>query len=602
MGTASLIYLSISGHAWAQNTDPGGVLGGGVDRLPLPDNETPPVEFGAQLPPVDHLLGRPGSEGGTPIISVMDIVIEGVTIPEMAKTIESLELEIEAELRAKNGAATEVDLIWIRDRITNAYIARGYLNSGAIIPSQSFANGVLQLNVVEGRLEKTIIRLNAKDSHDADSPSGWHPLKMRESYVTSRLWPNANEPLNQVELQRRFQGLAADPTIRKIEAALAPGSIPGEAELYVDVVEEKPYWLALNAASERSPSIGGERASINAGVRNLMGFGDVLSISAGLTEGLTDASVNYVAPLGNTRFAINLHGQYSDAEVVERPLTNLNVLSESASYGAGLVVSLLEGVALNCVDDVDVQAQCAPHRTRASLYELDLSFDISKKTSQSELLGTPFSFSPGAVDGETDNTVASIVLNGLHQSPRQVLAGRVRYTQGIETLPNMEATSPPEDFSAVLGQAQFARRLFSELDHQIIARLDYQYAPDTLFTSERYAFGGIDSVRGYRKNEVLSDNAVVGSVEYRMGLSPFSNALDDWSVGLFVDAGQGWNATLDDPINDTLMSVGVQLNMSLFDRIQGSVYYGHQLEEIPDPADEKLQDSGFGFRLSFRGF
>lgn len=619
----TFIAFAMPGLAWSQGNSVGGVTGSGNEPEPLPDYSGDTYEQGFSLPDIEELLqDRTTGDQWEPSFSISQINIEGAFAPDMVDEIEAIRAQALDQAKQNDGQWTQTKSLVLRDEITKAYIRNGYVNSGAIIRNANPSNGKLEIEIVEGKLNDMPIRLvtpplavnyglgssteRRSTSHVADEERKWRPLQLRESYVTSRLWPDQSETLNQVELQKRFQNLSADPAIKKIDAALAPGARPGEAKLFLDVQEQNPAWLYVNAASERAPSIGGERVALGGGVRNLVGYGDVLSFEVGVTEGLSDAVFAYNLPIGNSPFAISIHGEVSDAEVVEEPLTNLNVLSDSFSYGIGASYNILDGVSMRCTSADTKITECESGEVRSTLYDLTISADISQKQSKSELLGIPFSFSPGAVDGETDNIVAALSLNGVVQSPRQVAAGRVSINYGLEARETTAQNAPPENFVSVLSQGQYARRLFGELDHQIIARLDVQYSGDTLFSAERYAFGGIDSVRGYRKNQVLSDNAIVGSLEYRMGLEPlFKNSqtrfFDDWSVSLFGDAGYGWNSKLADPFNNSLASVGAQLNFDIFERATGSIFYGHQIEEIPTPRDEKFQDSGFGFRVTFKG-
>ena len=73
----------------------------------------------------------------------------------------------------------------------------------------------------------------------------------------------------------------------------------------------------------------------------------------------------------------------------------------------------------------------------------------------------------------------------------------------------------------------------------------------------------------------------------------------DWSVGAFIEGGQGWNSELDDPEVNTLASAGLSLNFNLGENMRGSFYYGHQLEEPPSRPERTLQDSGVGFQLTY---
>lgn len=632
--------------ALAQSTGPDGVLGGGVDTLPLPDfgEDEDPVPL--PLPPAEDLLGTdaPVTANG-PSIRIDNIIVRGATVPELVDIVGEVRTQQLHAASEREKLWSAADIIRLRNAFTQGFVTAGYINSGAIIPDQDISTGVLTIDIIEGTLAELPVRmvtpsifgatrLRSEIDSDQDAPIrlpgnyaserrgedsngdgaitlaeqediGWRPLQLRRSYIEKRLRPRDGEVLNQKKLQERFQRLASDPAIRKIEAALAPGAAPGEARLFVDVKEAKPVDLYVTAASERSPSIGGERVAIGTNIRNLLGFGDVLTAQVGLTEGLQDAAVSYNLPLGNTRFALNVHGDISEAEIVEEPLTNLNVLSDSNSYGIGVTADVLQGVWTRCSERAE-DGSCPAGRSTSTLYDLTLGIDVSRKQTETELLNIPFSFSPGSVDGQTDNTVITVSADGVLQSPRQVAAARLAVTTGIDAIEIDAPGNPPEDFLSVRAQGQYARRLFRDLDHQLIARIDAQYSPTTLITAERISFGGIDSVRGFRKNEVLTDNAVVGSLEYRVGLKPLFNNLptrtfDNWSASVFVDAGHGWNSDFPDPEFNTLISAGLQLNFDIFERVSGSVYYGQRLINLPDPVDDQFQDTGVGFRLTFRG-
>lgn len=610
-------------------TGPGGVLGGGAPRLERPDFSAP-SETPFALPDADTLTtpqDRPLATG--PGFALERIELIGATIAPVRAELDAIVAAAQADRAANDGLWRPADVLALRDQITRAYIAAGYVNSGAQIPPQDVRDGVLEIEVIEGRLLDTPTRLRSPSAfggfmteeeferleqegaepnaplafatvRDADDES-WRPFQLRRSFVTRRVLGDPAAPLNVADLQERFQILVSNPAIRKIDAALAPGAAPGEARLFLDVVETPPFALAFTAASDRSPSIGGERASLAFSARNALGVGDLFRLEAGVSEGLEDVSVGYDAPLAASDLTLHVYGDYSDAEIIEDPLSDLDVLSETLTFGVGASYPVLRGVWTSVTED----GEPGP----STVYDLTLRGDLARKTSETELGGVGFAFSPGATaDGETRLTLASLSLEGLAQASDRVVAARLASTFGLsanDPSPG-EANPPPENFVVFLGQAQAAQRVLRDLGHQVIARIDAQYAPDALFSTERFSFGGLDSVRGYRKNEVTADSAVVASLEYRASLSPLGQALDapaldDWSIGAFIDAGRGWNATLDDPIDDTLLGVGLQLNFVLLDRLTGSVYYGQQLEDVADPVDDQFQDTGFGFRISVRG-
>ncbi len=577
---------------------------------PLPDAATLPQR-----------AERPIETG--PGARLTDIRVIGVGVEALRAPIEAVRAEAIARVEARDGIWRAGDLRALRDAVTTAYVERGYVNSGALIPPQDLSDGVLEIQVVEGRLVEIVGAMTTPSilgsavaeadfaAARAADPSArrptffaarrepddlsWRPFQLRRGYVDRVLRPVEDAPLNTADLRERFQLLVGDPAIGRMDARLEPGAKPGEARLRLDVEEAPPFSLTGSFASERSPSIGGERGAGVATVRNLLGLGDVLRAELGGSRGSFDGDFAYDAPLQPQGLTLHLFTDFSDAEVVEDPLTDLDILSESLTYGAGLSAPLAKGA------DFDDQTG------DALTYELRLRGDVSRTRTENALLGAPFDFSPGSVDGVAETTRADLALEGTLQARDTVLVGRVSASFGLDGPDSDVAGAPPDDFVYYRGQAQIAHVLFEDLEHQIIARGDLQLSPSTLYAADRYSFGGVDSVRGYRVSAVTADNAAVGSIEYRVGLGPLGREagtrfFDGWSVGAFLDAGRGWNSDLDDPIDDRLVSVGAQVNLALFDRIDGSIYYGERLEDVVEPSEETLQDTGFGFRLRLKAF
>ncbi len=508
-------------------------------------------------------------------VRIERVEINGQTVADLAQPI------ARAVVACQGKALSVGDMIDLRDHITRLYLDAGYVNSGAVIADQDVSDGVLFLEVIEGVLSDIrIYRVErGRDGVAGEPQEGLR--RLRDSYVRKRVRPKADEVLNAADLRARFQRLVSDDNIRRMDAALEPGDVRGEAVLNLRVEEAPRYGVFASVASERSPSVGGERASVGAVVRNTLGMGDVLGVEAGVTEGLVDAIASYALPLTARDLTLRINASYSDAEVVEQPLNDLDILSEAYAVSVGLSRPVWRGVQSDVI----------------------LGADIVRKRTETELLDVPFSFSPGAVDGVTELTILRTTQDFVTESERQVLGLRSTVSVGLDALdsPTAPPNSPPQNFIAWLAQMQFARKMGPG---QIISRVDAQYTPETLFSTERFAFGGINSVRGYRTNQVLADSGVVGSLEYLVALRDGAPGGGRWinrlAVSAFADGGHGWNAELDDPVVDTLASVGLQLQFSVNGRLDATIYGAAQLEDIPDPVDETIQDSGFGFRLTTR--
>ena len=111
------------------------------------------------------------------------------------------------------GSAVSLDkLEYIRTKITQHYIASGYINSGAILPSQNVQQGTVRYNIVEGRLNHIIIQ------GDEGLP---------EHFIKERLHPKQDTPFNLIHFQEKYQLLLNDPLFEKFDGEFKPGTAPG---------------------------------------------------------------------------------------------------------------------------------------------------------------------------------------------------------------------------------------------------------------------------------------------------------------------------------------------------------------------------------------
>ncbi|PYI87272.1 MAG: hypothetical protein DME26_06655 [Verrucomicrobia bacterium] len=117
-----------------------------------------------------------------------------------------------------------------RRAVSLHYINHGYVNSGAVIPDQNPANGIIVIRIVEGVLSRIELQGNQ-----------W----LRDAYLNSRLQRWSTSPLNLNKLQEGLQLLRQNPNVRQINAELKPGTSPGEGVLDARVVDQQPFRLGL---------------------------------------------------------------------------------------------------------------------------------------------------------------------------------------------------------------------------------------------------------------------------------------------------------------------------------------------------------------------
>lgn len=445
----------------------------------------------------------------------------------------------------------------IRQALSRYYIDRGYINSGAILPDQKIQDGIITFQIIEGKL--SVIQLSGQKN-------------LHHSYIYDRIVLGASTPLNAKLLQEELFLLQQDPRIKRINARLEPTAVAGESVLYVDVEEDKQYRVFLNIDNHRPPSVGAERAELNFVHYNVNGYGDEFALRYGLTEGLDDVDLHYSYPLAanNTRF--NLYYRSTDSDVVEDPFASLDVVSLSDTVGVGF--------------DFPVK--------RTSDEELVLSLNLEKRKSETFLLGLPFSFEIGPQNGVSRVSALRFVQSWFRRSVSRVVALRSTFSLGFDAMDaTINDTGPDGKFDAWLGQFQWLER-FHESRSDFVVQANLQLTNEPLLPLEQFAIGGAHSVRGYRENQLVGDNGINFSLEYRYPLTRSSDNL--WQIALFSDYGRVWNKDRLTIEPNDIYSAGIGLRWFNGKSTGFNLYWGEQLRDIPNPHTD-LQDDGIHFEF-----
>ena len=466
-------------------------------------------------------------------------------------------------------AVTLADLEEIRYRLTKQLTDQGYINSGAlIVPQQDISDGVVEYQLITGRLEEVQV-----------SGQG----RLRAQYITGRVQP-AGVAFNRDRLHERFQLLLEDPLIDRLHGSLVPGSAPGEAVLELEVERARPWELSLRTDNHRPPSTGAERIYLGGTVRNLTGFGDSLTFHGGFAdlEQGREGSLEFRVPLNAQDTTLQLRYAYTDATLLEKPLAELEIASETERVEALIMHPLVKN----------------------TTWTLHVGGGLAWAHNRTTLLGERFDFNISAVDGESRSSALRLVQEATWRERNQAFAVRSIAGWGIDML---DATihhdgRPDTRFFVWSGQGQYVHQLNDD-GLQLVARGAVQLAGERLLPLEQITIGGAHTVRGYRENTIVSDNGYAGSLELRYPLwagqrwFPQPQTLH---IAAFSDLGGGWDHSAYRE-RDTIASVGLGLLWTLAERAQAELYWGHRLESVEAQTDHNLQDDGLHFmaRIQF---
>ena len=541
--------------------------------MPLP---TPlPKELPKPEPPLPSILPpAPVPERRGPMstvkVYVREILVLGSTVftpQELAQVTDPYQ----------NREITSEDIESLRLAMTLLYVKHGYSTSGALVPDQAITDGVLTLQIIEGRLS----RINVEGNY-------W----FWSSYFTSRLQRDAGPPVNVHALQQRLQLFQTDPRIERINADLRPGETRGQSALNVRVAERRPIkaWVEYNNFS--APGVGSNRVMGTIVDENLLGFGDRVSVQYGQSFG-TDSNargsginpnlnVNYVIPFTpyDTTFAVDY--RRTDFTVIDSAVKALDINGKFESIGLSFRQPVI----------------------RTLSQEFALSLSGQSESFRTSLLGNPFEFQSGSTNGLSQVSALRFAQEYVHRTQDQVISALSRMSFGLPVLGATVNSGPDQatgEFFSWLGQTQLVRRL-NPTRVTLLARADLQLSNKHLFLMEQMAVGGRYSVRGYREFTQLGDNAFLGSLETRIPM--YTSAIGEEIVYLvpFFDYGRAWNSdTVVNPSPEWLASVGVGTIWHFWRGSRFEVYWGQRLKDVEN-SHTNLQDYGVHVQLVVQAF
>ena len=470
-----------------------------------------------------------------------------------------------------NRKLTSEDFEALRVALTKFYIDHGYVTSGAIIPDQAVTEGTITLRVIEGRLG----HIEVEGKEPGSKPEWFAP-----SYIEDRIALGTGPPVNINQLQERLLLLQETPGITRLNAELRPGVARGQSVLNVKVAEDTPIkaWLEFN--NYLSPSVGSEHGLATLMHQSLTGHGDIMSVQYGRSHGVDpELTARYILPLTARNTTAMVEYRRNDFRVVDPAFEALDIRSESEVLGITLRHPL--------------------YKTLSQEFALALTGEYL--TNKLFLLGEPTDlFTPGSRGGRSTVSALRFSQEWVKRSPNQVVAAFSRVSVGLDVLgaTGKDTTIPDSAdsrFVSWLAQAQWARR-FDPWRLQLIARLNVQLANTHLFPLEQIAVGGRYSVRGYRENTLVRDNAVLASLEGRLAVWRSAAGEDQVHLAAFADFGQGTNTNAASADPDTLGSLGLGIIWNIMRGSRFEVYWGVPLDHIPTPGGN-LQDHSLHLQL-----
>ncbi|WP_201492968.1 ShlB/FhaC/HecB family hemolysin secretion/activation protein [Rubrivivax sp. A210] len=376
----------------------------------------------------------------------------------------------------------------------------GYYLGYAYLPEQSPQDGVIRLAVMEGRLDRVILKWRNGLPVDRE---------VVESYL-ARLVPGSVLKVRDVE---RVVFLVND--LRGITSRfeIQAGSLPGTSSLVVTPSPEKVVTGKAEFDANGSKPLGEYRLSGLVQVNSPFGRGDGFTANAlsSTTNGLGFALLGYTTPVGNDGIKIG-----SSLSGVKYQLDrNLFPLDLHGTAYTGTVYGLYPVVRARNLNLFTIAS------FEQKQYEDRNLNGGTKRTVQTVSLGTTGDFRDDLLGG------------GVNTYEANVMTGEVKYAFG-------STAGLDDDLKFSKFTAGFTR-----LQDLITGRalvyfaLRGQYAANNLDNTEQFRLGGPDGVRAFAAGEGTGDIGAVSSLELRI-LPPeewLGRMAREFVASVFVDVG-----------------------------------------------------------------
>lgn len=376
------------------------------------------------------------------------------------------------------------ELYQMIDEINVLYKNKKFVTAKAVLPPQRIENGIVKIQLVEGRLGTYRTEGNKHTSN---------------GYITERMKVQNGDLLDLGQLQNDiFHFNNTNDVVMRAE--LRPGEKPGTTDCVLRVQEPDEWQSSLfidNAGREES---GLYRTGMVLSNSSLFGHRESLVLNPTWTKGTMAGSASFTMPVDKWGTRVGISYSKNQTNIISGPYEALDIDGQSSDVG----VSLTSPFFLDAKRKVDGYVEFH-----------------SKKSSTSFFGNT-------LLDTKTQTLTAG-------ESIRVVDGKTVWYSQFSAT---GVASTQQDNYT----DKNFSRYNFSLIrqqevskDTSLIWRLSAQLSPNAqLPSTEQFSLGGMSSVKGFDESFVSGDQGYYLGVEYDF---PFCKSDNTLKGLLFLDNG-----------------------------------------------------------------
>lgn len=366
-------------------------------------------------------------------------------------------------------------------RLERSYRDAGYPTVLVNIPEQDVVGGVVELDVVEGK----VARVRVSGSRY------FLPSEIKQEVGSLQ----QGQPLHVPSFQKDLNRVNSSSSDLRVTPVLKPGRAPGTVEVDLRVKDELPLHGSLELNNHSSMDTSETRAAASVSYDNLWQKHHSLSVQMQTAPEEPDESRvlagTYIFPVVDDVSRVALYAVKSESEV--SALTDLTVVGNGEIYGARLVRAL--------------------GSNPGYVHSLSLGMDYKDFDESVNLVGADNASTP------IKYSLLTGMYNGSFLGEDYTTRMGFSVTQGMRDF--LGGGDPVEfqnkryfsraNFFYFQGNLKHQERF--ENDWRINGRSKFQIADSALISNEQLGAGGSASVRGYYESQEMGDNGVVASVD-----------------------------------------------------------------------------------------
>ena len=449
-----------------------------------------------------------GEASGSVLFLLQKVVIDDSQVLSQAEIASVTDKYVghEVSLQKLNTLVSELNKL---------YEDKGYLTCRAVLPPQTIKEGIVHINLVEGRTGQLIMDGNKSTN---------------SRYIQNRLHLHKDRIDNVHELNKDLLRFNSTNDVQ-LRIFMQAGEEAGTTDYVITAYEPRQHNFTVYTDNAGSDSSGLWRAGMFYTNKSLTGNRDTLMVSGIFSEGTKSGSFAYNTPVGRSGTKLGVQYSANSVHIIDGDLEPMNVRGNSNSYGVSLTQPLIVTEHLKS----------------------DVALEYSRQSSKTDFLGIHW------VDDTISGYTASFSMMNYGKS--SVIFQKHGYRIG--------------DWENIDGQNKdFGKYQFNGLYQKVYSggqmltgRLDGQWSSTSYLPSaEQFYIGGVYSVRGYKESLLGGDHGVAVSLEYSV---PIAKAV---SAFTFIDYGSVYgDSAFEDHI---LMSTGIGVKATLAQNFYSSLTLG----------------------------